>query len=469
MIDSPTAKSVYIIQEGVTSYPIGFEYNYDPYGNPEIVLYKNNHPESPLAYGSDYTISGDGLSVVLLDNYEVGDRLVILRNIYMVQRSDYHIGRIDPEQIEHDFDEAVMRDQQLQAEMDLLEELPIDHERRIQAIEAVIPEEATPTNQLTDKAYVDTQISNHTDRTDNPHSVTATQVGLGNCDNTSDLDKPISTATQSALDLKANSADLATVATSGAYSDLSGTPSIPSVIDDLSDVTISSAQDGEFLMYDGVAGKWKNTASSATVGFSAITGSPRDNTALADEFDKYVNLTTAQTVAGDKTFSDSIKIKYGSSTANQGFIYNDSTDGLNIGLMNSDNSAEQSKIVFGASSGNITLTPSSTGIVSAPNTDKNNSVVITVDKTKSSNGYFKLGNGLIIQWGTIDTTGDSRAVIFPTAFSDTSSFSVTVNPKNASNSQIYTMSINNRTTTGFTLYSGGNVSNYGAFWIAVGY
>lgn len=37
---------------------------------------------------------------------------------------------------------------------------------------------------------------------DNPHSVTKAQVGLGNADNTSDLNKPISTATQTALDLK---------------------------------------------------------------------------------------------------------------------------------------------------------------------------------------------------------------------------------------------------------------------------
>lgn len=37
---------------------------------------------------------------------------------------------------------------------------------------------------------------------DNPHQVTKAQVGLGNCDNTSDADKPISTATQTALDTK---------------------------------------------------------------------------------------------------------------------------------------------------------------------------------------------------------------------------------------------------------------------------
>lgn len=45
---------------------------------------------------------------------------------------------------------------------------------------------------------------------DNPHSVTQTQVGLGNVDNTSDVNKPISTATQTALDLKADETDLTT-------------------------------------------------------------------------------------------------------------------------------------------------------------------------------------------------------------------------------------------------------------------
>ena len=47
-----------------------------------------------------------------------------------------------------------------------------------------------------------TNLSNHIGNTSNPHSVTASQVGLGNVDNTSDLDKPISTATQTALDGK---------------------------------------------------------------------------------------------------------------------------------------------------------------------------------------------------------------------------------------------------------------------------
>lgn len=46
-------------------------------------------------------------------------------------------------------------------------------------------------------------IATHVADRQNPHEVTKAQIGLGNVDNTADLDKPISAATQSALDGKA--------------------------------------------------------------------------------------------------------------------------------------------------------------------------------------------------------------------------------------------------------------------------
>lgn len=54
-----------------------------------------------------------------------------------------------------------------------------------------------------DANEVKTVVNTHLSDTSNPHSVTKTQVGLGNVDNTSDTNKPVSTATQTALDLKA--------------------------------------------------------------------------------------------------------------------------------------------------------------------------------------------------------------------------------------------------------------------------
>ena len=53
----------------------------------------------------------------------------------------------------------------------------------------------------------DTKVSlydSHIIDTSNPHVVTKAQVGLSNVDNTSDANKPVSTATQSSLNLKAN-------------------------------------------------------------------------------------------------------------------------------------------------------------------------------------------------------------------------------------------------------------------------
>lgn len=67
--------------------------------------------------------------------------------------------------------------------------------------------------EITDRTDADTALQNqitankntmdgHIADTSNPHQVTKSQVGLDNVDNTSDLDKPISTATQTALDGK---------------------------------------------------------------------------------------------------------------------------------------------------------------------------------------------------------------------------------------------------------------------------
>lgn len=70
-------------------------------------------------------------------------------------------------------------------------------------------------------SVVTTSLNTHTSRIDNPHQVTKAQVGLSNVDNTSDINKPVSAATQTALtnlntsltaaiSVKANTADVYT-------------------------------------------------------------------------------------------------------------------------------------------------------------------------------------------------------------------------------------------------------------------
>lgn len=54
---------------------------------------------------------------------------------------------------------------------------------------------------------VQTNLETHINNKTNPHEVTKDQVGLGNVDNTSDANKPISSATQNALNSKFNASD----------------------------------------------------------------------------------------------------------------------------------------------------------------------------------------------------------------------------------------------------------------------
>jgi hypothetical protein len=56
---------------------------------------------------------------------------------------------------------------------------------------------------ILDAKALASDLAAHIANTSNPHAVTKSQVGLGNADNTSDASKPVSTAQQAALDLKA--------------------------------------------------------------------------------------------------------------------------------------------------------------------------------------------------------------------------------------------------------------------------
>ncbi len=61
-------------------------------------------------------------------------------------------------------------------------------------------------NSINEKATA-SDLNSHTNNESNPHKVTAAQLTLGNVDNTSDANKPISNDTQAALDLKLDAND----------------------------------------------------------------------------------------------------------------------------------------------------------------------------------------------------------------------------------------------------------------------
>lgn len=94
-------------------------------------------------------------------------------------------------------------------------------------------------------------IVEHVQDDDNPHKVTKSQVGLGDVDNTADLAKPISTATQTALNTKANAVDVYTKAETDALIDDIDVPT--SLADLTDDSTHRLVTDAEKTKLDGLA------------------------------------------------------------------------------------------------------------------------------------------------------------------------------------------------------------------------
>ena len=159
MITNTTAKMTYTFTEGITEYAVGFVYQTNPDGSPQIKVYINDAVNTPLVYGTDYTMSQDGTKVVIASGAEVGDWLTIIRNIPIVQLSDYVVGRIDPEQIENDFDLCVERDQQQSARITVTEEQLAAHDERISDIEEVVPESAATDNLLATVSDIPTDLA----------------------------------------------------------------------------------------------------------------------------------------------------------------------------------------------------------------------------------------------------------------------------------------------------------------------
>ena len=112
------------------------------------------------------------------------------------------------------------------------------------------------------------------------------------------------------LDKKADSSSLATVATSGSYNDLTNKPTIPSDLDDLSDVTLTSPSNGQTLVYDSTSEKFVNaTPPSGVTALSQLSDvsltSPASGNSLVFDGTEWANDTLA---AADIPYSAGVSV-----------------------------------------------------------------------------------------------------------------------------------------------------------------
>lgn len=192
MVNSDVARMEYTTVAGVTEYAIGFQYLWNNDDTPQIMVYTGSVANTPLVYGTDYTISQDGLSIVLAEEPEVGTKLVIVRDVPFTQTSDYTIGRIDPDQIERDLDLIVMREQEINVVCERVDDSVNDISDELSSLE---------------------------------HEVSGLQTSIDNKQDTiSDLAAIRAGASAGATAVQPS--DLSTVATSGSYNDLSNKPTL---------------------------------------------------------------------------------------------------------------------------------------------------------------------------------------------------------------------------------------------------
>lgn len=195
-----------------------------------------------------------------------------------------------------------------------------------------------------------------------------------------------------------------------------------------------------------------------------------------------VNLTGTQTISGSKTFTGNVSLPYGTLLTKQdgemegGQInFEKPTNSSLTGNVFIDIYENQMRFVGKNSSQNATIPLTldlETNVAMAPASDYANTIVTTTGISKSGNGFVKLGNGIIIQWGRYPSyvSPDPQRVTFPTPFTSTNYKAVCTYFRTGGDvdSGKDHINVDTQFTTGFT-FRMSDTAAYGVNWIAIGY
>lgn len=159
-----------------------------------------------------------------------------------------------------------------------------------------------------------TAIDAHVAKQNNPHNVTAAQVGLGNVNNTADADKPVSTAQQAALDLKQDKTDNTLTTTSktvvGAINEVKGVADAAAKAD-ASNITVATWKEKLGFITASEVPEQVQPDWNAASGKGQILNKPDVNTASGITTIAGVKLKNQALVSGDNSItisSESAKI-----------------------------------------------------------------------------------------------------------------------------------------------------------------
>jgi hypothetical protein len=189
-----------------------------------------------------------------------------------------------------------------------------------------------------------------------------------------------------------------------------------------------------------------------------------------------VHLTGDETITGNKIFKGLLQKEL--TTANDwqevlGIYDNSHTERGFISYIGNDQDGKQVVLISSMKDFNGTpkyatlymiVDANGNTYVEAPASDINKSIVTTVNKNKAQNGYFKLGNGLIIQWGTVTAKNQVLTITLPTAFSNTN-YIVSGSTMDFGKA----LFLRGKTTTTFRLDLDGGIGTATISWMAIGY
>ena len=189
----------------------------------------------------------------------------------------------------------------------------------------------------------DSDLSSHTSNTSNPHAVTKAQVGLGNVDNTSDMNKPVSTAQAAA--------DSTVLSTAEAYTDsaiASLVAASPSQLDTLQELADALGNDSNFAATTATALGNRLRVDTSSQGLSsgqklnAKTNIDLQNVDNTSDLNKPVS--TAQ-AAADSAATAAAQATSLQKSANLSDLGSLTTAKTNLGINNVDNTSDMNKPV----------------------------------------------------------------------------------------------------------------------------